>query len=236
MAPRVTIAPASPPLDPALRGLSHSSRRQLSDHRGSDGNNVKSTIFRKVALDRLSSPEELDQLSRITSPRAWLGLAAIAGLLLAVLAWSILATIPTFVEGEGALVESADDSGRLQAVLFTPIADAGKIRPGMEARVALASAPEEEFGYILGAVASVAELPADEEGLRRVLRNDVLVQSFIAQGAMVEVRVELLPDPDAAGSYRWSSPRGREVSPRPGTPLTGRVTVARQRPLRYVIP
>ena len=193
-------------------------------------------MFRKVALDRLSSPEELDQLSRITSPRAWLGLAAIAGLLLVLLAWSILATIPTFVGGEGALAESTGDAGRLEAVLFTPIADAGKIRPGMEARVALVTAPEEEFGYLLGAVASVAELPADEEGLRRVLRNDVLVQSSMAQGAMVEVRVALMPELAGSGGYRWSSPRGREVSPRTGTPITGQVTVARQRPIRYVIP
>jgi len=201
-----------------------------------DRDNVKSSIFRKVALDRLSSPEELDQLSRITSPRGWLALAAVAVLLLALLVWSIFATIPTSVSGEGVLAASEDDPSRLEAVLFTPIADVGKLRPGMDARVALASAPEEEFGYLLGTVASVGDLPANNEALEQVLQNNVLVQSFVSRGAMVEVRVALQADPAAPGGYRWSSPRRRDVKARPGTPATGQIVVARQHPISYVIP
>ncbi len=197
---------------------------------------MKSSIFRKVALDRLSSPEELDQLSRITSPRGWLALAAVAGLLLALLAWSIFATIPTFVSGEGALAASEDDPSRLEAVLFTPIADVGKLRPGMDTRVALLSAPEEEFGYLVGTVASVGDLPANDEALERVLQNNLLVQSFVSRGAMVEVRVALEADPTAPEGYRWTSARGRDVKALPGMPATGRIVVARQHPISYVIP
>jgi HlyD family secretion protein len=33
---------------------------------------VNPTIFRKVSLERLSSPEQLDQLMQVTDPRGWL--------------------------------------------------------------------------------------------------------------------------------------------------------------------
>ena len=33
-------------------------------------------IFRKVALDRLSSPDQIDKLLNVTSSRAWLALVA----------------------------------------------------------------------------------------------------------------------------------------------------------------
>ena len=35
-------------------------------------------IFRKVALERLSSPEQLDQLLQVTDPKGWMALGALA--------------------------------------------------------------------------------------------------------------------------------------------------------------
>ncbi|HEX4961036.1 MAG TPA: NHLP bacteriocin system secretion protein [Thermoanaerobaculia bacterium] len=61
-------------------------------------------IFRKVALERLSSPEQLDQLVQVTDPRGWLSLSGLGALLLAALAWGIWGTIPTQAHGEGILL------------------------------------------------------------------------------------------------------------------------------------
>ncbi|MFL6291034.1 MAG: NHLP bacteriocin system secretion protein, partial [Thermoanaerobaculia bacterium] len=58
-------------------------------------------IFRKVALERLSSPEQLDQLMQVTSPRGWLALGAFGTLLNTALGWAELGTIPTDATGEG---------------------------------------------------------------------------------------------------------------------------------------
>ena len=38
---------------------------------------MNEVLFRKVSLDRLSSPEQLDQLLRVTDPKSWLGLFAV---------------------------------------------------------------------------------------------------------------------------------------------------------------
>ncbi|HEX3126401.1 MAG TPA: NHLP bacteriocin system secretion protein [Thermoanaerobaculia bacterium] len=61
-------------------------------------------IFRKVALERLSSPEQLDQLLQVTNPRGWLALGALGALLLASLTWAVFGSIPTEAGGEGILL------------------------------------------------------------------------------------------------------------------------------------
>ena len=63
-----------------------------------------SKIFRKVALERLSSPEQLDQLMQVTDPRGWLALGALIMLLAAAGLWGFLGSIPTEAVGEGILI------------------------------------------------------------------------------------------------------------------------------------
>lgn len=63
-----------------------------------------SKIFRKVALERLSSPEQLDQLMQVTDPRGWLALIALLMLLATALVWGFMGTIPTEAAGEGILI------------------------------------------------------------------------------------------------------------------------------------
>ncbi|MBM3811095.1 MAG: NHLP bacteriocin system secretion protein [Acidimicrobiia bacterium] len=63
-------------------------------------------IFRAVALERLSSPEQLDQLLRVTRPRHWLALLAILLMLGAAGWWSVRGTVRTTVAGEGIIVRT----------------------------------------------------------------------------------------------------------------------------------
>lgn len=67
---------------------------------------MRTDIFRKVALDRLSSPEQLDQLMEVTTPRGWLGLATLGALVVVAGAWSVGGSIPERVSGEGILLRS----------------------------------------------------------------------------------------------------------------------------------
>jgi HlyD family secretion protein len=61
-------------------------------------------LFRRQALEKLSSPERLDTLMQVTSPNGWLALYTIAGLLACVILWSIIGSVPTRVDGEGMLI------------------------------------------------------------------------------------------------------------------------------------
>lgn len=61
-------------------------------------------IFRQAALERLSSPEQLDQLMQVTTPRGWLALLALIGLIVTVVGWSFSDTIPIEEVGRGILL------------------------------------------------------------------------------------------------------------------------------------
>lgn len=62
------------------------------------------SVFRQAALDRLSSPEQLDERMEVTQPRAWLALAACGLLLLGALTWGVFGRIPTKIHGHGILL------------------------------------------------------------------------------------------------------------------------------------
>ncbi|BAZ52327.1 HlyD family secretion protein [Nostoc sp. NIES-4103] len=64
----------------------------------------KSELFRKEALERASSPEELDQIMQVVNPQNWLPLVAVGSLVAAGLSWSILGRIPITVTGQGIIV------------------------------------------------------------------------------------------------------------------------------------
>lgn len=80
-------------------------------------------LFRQAALDRLASPERLDELMRVTSPLSWVALAALgAGILVAAI-WGFTGRITTKVDGQGILLRgeavldvTASAEGRLASV------------------------------------------------------------------------------------------------------------------------
>ncbi len=56
-------------------------------------------IFRKVALEHVSSPDRLDELLEVTHPRSWLVLVATAALLTLAVVWLVAGRIPLTVTG-----------------------------------------------------------------------------------------------------------------------------------------
>jgi NHLM bacteriocin system secretion protein len=62
-------------------------------------------LFRKESLERLSSPERLDQLMNVVDPRAWLPLATMGSLVVVAILWSVFGRIPLTVVGEGVLIQ-----------------------------------------------------------------------------------------------------------------------------------
>ncbi len=51
------------------------------------------TIFRKKSLDKVSSPEKLDDYIRVTTPSVWITLTAIVLLLVGAVVWSIFGEV-----------------------------------------------------------------------------------------------------------------------------------------------
>lgn len=55
----------------------------------------QNSIFRKTSLERVSSPEQLNDYIKIMRPGVWLILAAVAVLLVGALVWSVFGTLQT---------------------------------------------------------------------------------------------------------------------------------------------
>lgn len=60
--------------------------------------------FRKDVQDRLSSPEQLDQLLHVVRPKGWVALIGVIIFLAALVTWSIFGSIPIEVVGRGIIL------------------------------------------------------------------------------------------------------------------------------------
>ena len=78
---------------------------------------------------RISSPEQLDDYLKVTSPKVWVLLVAIALLLAGLLLWGGFTTIESYATGTARAV-----GGEL-TVTFDDAAKAGRVQPGMEMEV-----------------------------------------------------------------------------------------------------
>jgi HlyD family secretion protein len=140
-------------------------------------------IFREVALERLASPEQLDQMMQVTTRRGWLGLASLGLVIAAALAWGVFGSIPERVAGMGILVRSggvyevaSENDGRV-ADFAVQVGDT--IREGqVVARLARPDLAER----IRQAGSRVAELDARQRQLSVFgVRDAQLQAAFLAQ-------------------------------------------------------
>lgn len=132
---------------------------------------MNNELFRKSSMDRLNSPEQLNEYIRVAKPGVWLILTAIILLLAGALAWGVFGLIESKVEC-GALVEDG------RTVLFVGEADAKKVQPGDSVSVA----------EITGTVKSLAPSPitaGDEDAY--LLRLSGLAAGELCYAAETEI-------------------------------------------------
>jgi hypothetical protein len=189
----------------------------------------KTSIFRKESLERLSSPEQLDQLMQVVSPKSWLPLASLASIMALALVWGFLGRIPITAVGKGILVHPTQSSNELVGLTYFDIDEAEQIQPGMEIMLVPDLVGSEQTDGLVARIKSVSE-PS-------VTTLDAARQSGITdQENSVEVVAELEPDPATASGYRWSSTRGTRLTLAPGMSAIARITLAEKAPITFVFP
>lgn len=65
-------------------------------------------IYRKKAIKKANSTEQLDKAIVISSPFSWVGIIGVSVFIIAVILWSVFTTIPTVVSTKGIYAEKAD--------------------------------------------------------------------------------------------------------------------------------
>ena len=90
---------------------------------------AKTSIYRKASMDRIQSPEQLNEYLRVTNPTVWVLLAAVIILLAGVFVWGFFTHISSFADG----VASVENG--LMTVSFNDDAAARNVNAGMDVTV-----------------------------------------------------------------------------------------------------
>lgn len=102
------------------------------------------TIFRKSSLDRVSSPEQLNEYIKVSRPGVWLILGAVIVLLIGVCVWGVLGTLTTNLDA----VTVVQDG---KATCYVDPEKAKSLTTGMEIRV----------GESTGSITAIAAFPME---------------------------------------------------------------------------
>lgn len=193
-------------------------------------------IFRKEALERLSSPEQLDQLMNIVRPRSLLPLLALGSLLGCGLIWSTVGKIPVTTTGQGALVfadtienmlpENEFDMSpeQLVGVAYFSAGEIAQIQPGMQVLLI----PDVDGAQVVGGLqAEVLSVSQPSVTTIEAARESRLNDSY--------VEVVTIPRQDDHGNYYWST-GANNMAPIAGMPAIARVTLEEKSPISFVFP
>jgi hypothetical protein len=92
------------------------------------------SLFRRHVLERLSAPEQLDQLMQITTPKNWIAIIGLCLVVAAVVVWGFFWTSPTTLAAQGMLVPeggiqrvAAPQAGQVSQVAVKP---GDRVNPG----------------------------------------------------------------------------------------------------------
>ena len=85
-------------------------------------------LYRQKSMDRISSPEQLNDYLRVTNVSVWVILAAVIILLAGMLVWSSTAAIESYAEG------SSEVKGGVMTIRFQDQQFAKKVEAGMPVR------------------------------------------------------------------------------------------------------
>ncbi|MEM9503046.1 MAG: hypothetical protein AAGA01_03725 [Cyanobacteria bacterium P01_E01_bin.43] len=181
------------------------------------------TLFRQRSLERLSSPERLDELMTLVNLKSWLPLGTIGVLLGLGLLWSLVGRVPVTTSGRGLLVQSDQGAGKLVALLYFENRYRGQFRPGMP----VVLTPETLLIYnepgLSAEVVKVLEPPA--LSLEEAQQLEAETETDASLGRL-EVLAELAPMDSAMPPNTLLS----------GVEVQGRITLEERAPITFIFP
>lgn len=133
-------------------------------------------------------------------------------------------------------MQIAGQGNAMMGISYFAIKDGKQVKPGMAIAITPDTVQRERFGGIQGKVTEVSALPVTKEGVLSVIGNAEVVQTLLAQGAVVEIAAYLEADAKTMSGYRWSSSKGPDAKITPGTTASVRVTIEERAPITFLLP
>lgn len=192
-------------------------------------------VFRKTNLERISSPERLNDYIKVINPSVAILLAALGLLLAGGLVWGFLGNIPLTFSASGAFYSSGEGAVCDSLAVVVPVEESGTLAVGMEVQVSPGTASRDTYGFIRGTIAGIGSYPVTEEELTALLGSEKLASLILPESAGILVTVELASNSASASGLEWSSSKGNEVTVRQGTTATALMVLKNQRPIDLIL-
>lgn len=149
-----------------------------------------SNIYRKKAIDRLSSPEQLDKMIPITKPTTWLAMLGIGLIAISVITWAMCGEIVETYTMQGIVVPAdeiyadvAEDSKMI--ICYVPQSQSYSLTTNMEVQIAVSGRSA------IGRIVYIDEYVTSTEQVIETLGDSSLAEYFIGNGPIVAVRCSI---------------------------------------------
>lgn len=141
---------------------------------------MSNTLFRKNSLDRISSPEQLNDYIKVSNPSIWMVLIALFVLLAVVFVWGITGSMPTSVTATG--IAKAG-----QIVCYLDTSDAATVKAGQAVKIHISNQDKTAGGV----VTSVGTFPLSASEIAKELNSDYLTKTLAKEGFAVRVVISV---------------------------------------------
>lgn len=151
---------------------------------------------------------------------------------------SDLAVAVGSVLGQGtevAKIQKGDNSDRV-VVCYVPVSDGRKVQKDMKVLIYPSTVNKQEYGHMEATVVNVDDYITSTTDMQQQLGDSNLVESFMQNGPVVEVRCELKEDTSTVSGYYWSSNKGASVNIDGGTMVEASVVISEKPPISLLIP
>ena len=151
---------------------------------------------------------------------------------------SDLAVAVGSVLGQGtevAKIQMGDNSDRV-VVCYVPVSDGRKVQKDMKVLIYPSTVNKQEYGHMEATVVSVDDYITSTTDMQQQLGDSNLVELFMQNGPVVEVRCELKEDASTVSGYYWSSNKGASVNIDGGTMVEASVVISEKPPISLLIP
>ncbi|HEX2916142.1 MAG TPA: NHLP bacteriocin system secretion protein [Chloroflexia bacterium] len=106
-------------------------------------------VYRQSAIDRLATPEELDNLIQVTSRKSWIALIGLAMVVIVAIIWGFLGAIPSVMQARGVLIKP-------DGILDIKSAEAGSLL-----NLSVVPGQSVKQGQVIGQVRTSGATPVD---------------------------------------------------------------------------
>ena len=163
------------------------------------------SIFRPESLDRVASPEKLNDYIRVSSPGVWLMLGALIVIVVCLAVWGFTGTLPVTLTLNG-----VTDDGTVSC--FVPVEALNSDILGARPQITLPDGTA-----LSGSVTAVDALPVSAEELSAALEKDWLISRLVG------------------GDYSYSVTIGVDSPLSPGELVRVTLVTAEVKPILYIL-